>query len=92
MREHIDDDYINLSFLYMEYRNAFNNHFQRYSHFKNMIKYVTGISDQKTIRYIFQKLLNKNYFDKTKDGKQTKYHLHPYKKPIPKPTLTVSFQ
>ena len=87
----IAEDYIKLSFLYMEYRNTFNLEFQRYGHFKNMIKYITGIHDQKYIRYIFQKLLNKKYFTKMKIGKITKYHFNPYKKPLPKRELIIHF-
>ncbi len=87
----VEEDFIKLSFLYMEYRNTFNLEFQRYSHFKNMIRYITGIRDQQTIRYIFQKLLNKKYFNKIKEGKQTKYHFNPYNKPLPIRDTTVHF-
>jgi hypothetical protein len=87
----IEEDLIKVSFLYMEYRNTFNLEYQRYSHFKQMIKYITGITDQKIIRYIFQRLLNRNYFDKKKEGKQTKYHFNPYKKQLPKRELVVHF-
>tara|TARA_R100000734_G_scaffold18264_1_gene15018 strand:- start:97 stop:372 length:276 start_codon:yes stop_codon:yes gene_type:complete len=89
--QQLEEDYIKLSFLYMEYRNTFNLEYQRYGYFKNMIKYITGIGDQKTIRNIFQKLLNKNIFDKIKVGKQTKYHFNPYNKPLPKRSLIVHF-
>lgn len=89
--QQIEEDYIKLSFLYMEYRNTFNLEYQRYGHFKHMIKFITGITDQKAIRHIFQKLLNKNIFIKQKVGKQTKYHFNPYNKPLPKRDLVIHF-
>ena len=87
----LEEDYIKLCFLYMEYRNTFNLEFQKYSHFKHMIKFITGITDQKIIRHIFQKLLNRKIFHKKKIGKQTKYHFNPYNKDIPKRDLIIHF-
>ncbi len=87
----VEEDLIKLSFLYMEYNNTFNIEYQKYSHFKNMISYITGIENQKLIRYIFQKLINKKVFKKIKIGKITNYHFNPYNKPLPPKDTTVYF-
>jgi len=85
------EDYIKLVFLYMEYRNTFNLHFQRYGHFKQMIRYITNITEPAWIRWIFQKLLNRKYFIKKKSGKMTLYHFNPYNKTYPKRPLIITF-
>tara|TARA_R100000654_G_scaffold32892_5_gene57926 strand:+ start:3178 stop:3465 length:288 start_codon:yes stop_codon:yes gene_type:complete len=86
-----NDDLIKLVFLYFEYRNLFNQGFQRYYFFKNIIKYITCIQDNSKIRRIFQKLLFMGVFDKGKVYQLTMYHFNPYCKPLPKPSLTVEF-
>ena len=75
----------------MEFRNAFNLHFQRYGYFKHLIRWITNISDPVSIRWLFQKLLNKNYFIKRKVGTMTTYHFNPTNKTIPPQNLNISF-
>jgi len=87
----IEEDIIKLCILYFELRNTFNLEFQKYSHFKNMIRYITNISEPPEIRRIFQKLVDRKFFIKRKRGKETSYHFNPYNKPIPKRDLTVRF-
>ena len=86
-----EEDLIKLCFLYMEYRNVFNLHYQKYGHFKGMIKWISNITDPTSIRWIFQKLLNKNYFIKRKKGKNTTYWFNPTNKTIPLKTFTLTF-
>ena len=86
-----EEDYIKLVFLYMEYRNTFNLHFQRYGHFKQMIRWITNITDPPSIRWIFQKLLNRKYFIKRKLGKMTMYWFNPTNKTFPFRPLTIVF-
>jgi len=50
--------------LYLKFKNAFNYGNQKYSTWKNMIKHITGIHENKIIRKIFYHLLNKNKFQK----------------------------
>jgi len=86
-----EEDLVKLCFLYMEYRNVFNLHFQRYGHFKHMIRWITNITDPVIIRWIFQKLLNRKYFIKRKIGTMTTYWFNPTNKTIPIRNLTISF-
>ena len=91
MTKEEEEDYIKLVFLYLEYRNTFNIHYQKYGHFKFMIKWITNINDATCIRWIFQKCLNRKYFIKKKEGKRTLYHFNPYNKTFPKKCLTITF-
>ena len=49
---------IELSTIYLKYRNCFNNGFQRYSYYKNLIKHITGLNFTNHVRHIFNSLIN----------------------------------
>ena len=66
----IEEEILKLCILYFELRNTFNLEYQKYSLFKNMIRYITNISDPKGIRKIFQKLLDRKFFIKKKERKE----------------------
>ena len=86
-----NDDVLKLVFLYFEYRNLFNQGFQRYYFFKNMIRYITCINNNSRIRRIFQKLLNKGVFIKDRQFNLTVYHFNPYNKSPQRISTTVYF-
>lgn len=87
----VEEDILKLCILYFELRNTFNLEYQKYSHYKNMIRYITNITDPRDIRRIFQKLLDRKFFKKKKRKRETVYHFNPYDKPLPKRDLTVRF-
>ena len=87
----ITDDILKLCILYFELRNTFNVGFMRYSHFKNMIRYITNFTEHRLIRQAFQKLLNKQYFIKNKSGRATKYHFNPCNRDLPPYSHIVCF-
>ena len=87
----IEEEILKLCILYFELRNSFNLEYQKYSLFKNMIRYITNISDPKGIRKIFQKLLDRKFFIKMKRKKGTLYHFNPYDKPLPIKDSTIYF-
>ena len=86
-----DEEIIKLSILYFELRNTFNLEYQKYSYFKNMIRFITNIYDPTYIRKIFQKLLSKKIFKKMKRGKETLYHFNPNNRVIPPYNNIISF-
>ena len=86
-----DEEIIKLSILYFELRNTFNLEYQKYSYFKNMIRFITNIYEPTYIRQIFQKLLSRKYFKKIKRGKETLYHFNPNDRPLPIYNNVVSF-
>ena len=79
----ISQDLVKLNILYFQFRNTWSVGYQRYSHFRNTIRYVSNIYDYKTIRRIFQAMINKGCFKKITEGKVTKYWFNPYDKPLP---------
>lgn len=87
----IEEEILKLCILYLELRNTFNLEYQKYSLFKNMIRFITNISEASQIRRIFQKLVDRKFFIKRKRGKETSYHFNPYNKPLPKKDLTITF-
>ena len=89
--KHHENDLIKLCYLYLEYRNTFNLHFQKYGYFKQMIRWITNISNPDNIRWIFQKLLQRDYFIKRKVGTSTAYHFNPNNKRFPNKPLIISF-
>ena len=66
----INADLVDLSMLYLSFRNSFNFGLQRFGIWKNMIRYITGINEAKILRVIFYKLLDDNVFVKYKRGKR----------------------
>lgn len=86
-----DEEIIKLSILYFELRNTFNLEYQKYSYFKNMIRFITNIYDPTYIRKIFQKLLSRKIFKKMKRGKETLYHFNPNDRELPIYNNIISF-
>ena len=75
---------IELSTIYLKYRNCFNNGFQRYSYYKNLIKHITGLNFTNHVRHIFNSLINKGFIDVKKHHGKIYYRFNPYqKKDIP---------
>ena len=66
--------------IYLKYKNAFFYGNQKYSTWKNMLKYITGINDNKIIRKIFYHLLNKNKFQKNTIVNSIFYKFNPTNK------------
>ena len=54
---------VELSFLYFRLRNLFNDGFQRYLFFRNLISYSCGITNYPLIRRVFEDLVIRNTFD-----------------------------
>ncbi len=69
-----------LTVLYLKYRNFYRHGFQRYYVFRQMIKYVTGLKNQKEVRKIFQKCLDNDIFEKKNFRTQIQYKFNPYQK------------
>lgn len=84
-------DLLKLNVLYFDYRNTFNYGYMKYNFFKNMIRYISNITDNQEIRYIFNKLHQRKYFQKKKEGKSTLYLYNPTKKELPKYNGIVHF-
>ena len=55
---------VEIVILYLRYRNSFNYGHQKFIVWRNLIKYITGINENKNIRKIFYHLLNKKQFHK----------------------------
>ena len=75
------DTYEDLVILYLKFRNAYSFGFVRYGIFRKLIQYTTGIHCQKKIRIIFQNLLSRDIFDKSKyRNKNMLYRFNPEKR------------
>ncbi len=85
-------DLLKLNILYFDYRNTFNFGYMKYNFFKNMIRYISNLADNIEIRYIFQKLYQRKYFKKKKDGNRTLYIYNPTNREIPKYTGCLVFE
>jgi hypothetical protein len=71
--------YIELVVLYFKYKNIFDIGFQPYKIFKNKIKYITGIYNNRAyIRNIFEIMLSRNIFQVKFIGKSRTYIFNPY--------------
>lgn len=86
----ISQDLIDISIVYLQFRNSFDFGLQKFIIWKNIIGYITGITELKILRIIFYKLLNKKIFQKFKIGKSTFYTYNPNKR-ILKHCLVVEF-
>jgi len=59
---------IDLTILFFNYRNTYNLGFQRYSVFRNMIRYINGNTlTDKQVRVVFQTLVSNKNFEKIKN-------------------------
>ena len=71
--------YIELVILYFKYKNLFDIGYQPYKIFKNKIKYITGINNNRSyVRNIFEILLTRNIFRVKFIGKSRTYIFNPY--------------
>ena len=87
----ISQELINISTVYLQFRNSFNFGKQKFIVWKNLISFITGILDLKTVRIIFYKLLHQGIFKKIKIGKSTYYRYNPTNREIPRISTTVIF-
>mgnify|MGYP003676730649 CR=1 FL=1 len=87
----ISEELITITIVYLQYRNSFNFGNQKFIIWKNIISYITGITDLKILRIIFYKLINKKIFKKNKIGKSTYYIYNPTNREIPIIPLEVRF-
>lgn len=71
---------IELSTIYLKYRNCYNQGFQRYSYFRNLIKHITGLYVTNHIRHIFNALINQDMIDIKKERGKIYYRFNPYQK------------
>ena len=76
----IKEEYLELVILYLMYRNAYNFKFQRYSFFKNLIRYITKLESQNSIRNLFAAMLDDEIFQKKEIAGRSYYRFNPYKK------------
>ena len=67
---------------YMEMKNLFNLGYNKYGFFKNVIRFVLNNNDHEFCRCVFQKLLNKKVFQKSKRGRVTRYIFNTGNKPV----------
>ena len=72
--------YVDLSILYLKYRNSYNTGFQKYQYYKSMIRYVTDIEHNVLIRRIFDELLLKDLMEKKYVHDSVRYRFNPYHK------------
>tara|TARA_R110000823_G_scaffold15050_3_gene49240 strand:+ start:40 stop:303 length:264 start_codon:yes stop_codon:yes gene_type:complete len=72
--------YVDLSILYLKYRNSYNTGFQKYQYYKSMIRYVTDIEHNVLIRRIFDELLLTNLMEKKYVHDSVRYRFNPYHK------------
>ena len=84
-------DYMKLILLYFQYRNSFNFGFQRYGFFKNLIKYITGISNLCYIRSLFDEIKKNGYMEKGIIQESVYYRYNPYKKIDVLPEFIITF-
>ena len=59
--------------LYFQFRNAHKWEYCGYKIFKNLIKYMTGVSDVNACRQIFEKMAKQGWFIKRKIKSRTDY-------------------
>lgn len=87
----ISEELISITLVYLQYRNSFNFGKQKFIVWKNIISYITGISDLKILRIIFYKLINKKIFQKIKVSKSTFYLYNPTNRIQTRANLKISF-
>ena len=77
---HMKQKYVDLSILYLKYRNSYNTGFQKYQYYKSMIRYITDIEHNVLIRRIFDELLLKDLMEKKYVHGSVRYRFNPYHK------------
>jgi len=73
----------NLVIVYFKYRRLQNLEYIEYRIFKNLIKYITGITDPAYLRRIFEDIKKAGLVSQIRIGKSTRYAFCPFKKKIP---------
>ena len=83
----------NLVIIYFKFRRLHNLYYIEYRVFKNLIKYITGITDPPYLRRIFEDLKKQKLISQIRIGKSTRYAFSPYGRPtqVIKDMSTVSF-
>ena len=77
--KNINQQLLKLVFDYLQYRNALSFGYCRYPIFKNLIVFITGLTNNyKKVRFIFDKLQEYNYFKIKKFDKTLLYIWNPY--------------
>ena len=71
---------VDLIILYFKYRNCYNSGFQKYSYFRNLMRYITDINDAIFLRRIFEDLINKKLIEKKLVIGSVRYRFNPCKK------------
>ena len=71
---------LELSLIYLKYRNCFNEGYQRYSYFRNLIRHITGLVLNNHVRNIFNSLINKGFIDVKKQHGKIFYQFNPFQK------------
>ena len=72
--------YVDLSILYLKYRNSYNTGFQKYQYYKSLIRYITDIEHNVLIRRLFDELLLTNLMEKKYIHGSVRYRFNPYHK------------
>lgn len=80
INRNLKKEYFKLVKLYFAYRNCYNFNFQRYAFFRNMIRYITEISEPNFLRSLFNQLLEEDYFQVKEQNGKIFYKYNPYKK------------
>ena len=71
---------VNLTLLSMKYDNCFNDGYQNYRFWRNIIQATTGIYKENVTRLIFRQLVRDGNFDKKREHKKIGYLFNPDKK------------
>ena len=71
---------LELSTIYLKYRNCYNAGFQRYSYYKNLIKHITGLYLANHVRHVFNSLINQGLIDVEKKQGKIYYRFNPYQR------------
>ena len=73
----------NLVIVYFKYRRLQNLEYIEYRIFKNLIKYITGITDPAYLRRVFEDVKKAGLISQIRIGKSTRYAFTPFKNKIP---------
>ena len=79
-RNEFKKNIVDLIILYFKYRNCYNIGFQKYSYFKNLMRYITDITDKLYLRRAFEELINKGLIEKKLVMGSVRYRFNPTQK------------
>lgn len=88
----IKNNYIELVILYFKYRNTYNLGYQRYSVYRNLIRFITDNNDLKFCRTIFSELQKRKLFQKKIVIKSIYYRFNAYPNRYKNSDKDVSFK